>query len=277
MFWRNKKPKELPVPVVREKPTLFEHINAISVVDVAGELLDCYGAWVGSRQWARVLFLLPGLAVLITVTVVFLIGYRVSGQQIRTQYVKLADEELERISEQNALRTTSMETSEFVTNDDTLHSDSLDVYFKRILQIESNNKLAQYYVATKLAAAGRPSDARRIISELAPRNQDGLDRAHEWMARDMMEQTVRSGKPIDGAALRHHLHSRCDPFQCQQRNFDPLFTTCSFRRPRSRSCGVFESSGQTRAKGVATTRQFVHAKQFEEPGSPNRRLVDFQV
>ncbi len=83
------------------------------------------------------------------------------------------------------------------------------LYFRRILQLEKDNKRARYYVARRYASQQALPQARKMMESLAPAKVVDYMPAHIWMAMDLIAQ-ARSGVKVDQAKLEHHLKTVCE-------------------------------------------------------------------
>jgi len=79
-----------------------------------------------------------------------------------------------------------------------------DLLFRRVLQVESKNKRARYYVANQMSMRGNRDQARSMMESMAPGDIKGYEPAHTWLAGDLL-QKLSSGMATDREALNHHL------------------------------------------------------------------------
>ena len=79
-----------------------------------------------------------------------------------------------------------------------------DLLFRRVLQVESKNKRARYYVANQMSMRGNRDQARSMMESMAPSDIKGYEPAHTWLAGDLL-QKLTSGTAADRQALNHHL------------------------------------------------------------------------
>jgi tetratricopeptide (TPR) repeat protein len=84
-----------------------------------------------------------------------------------------------------------------------------DLLFRRVLQLEPNNKNARFFVAYNLGLRGNTDQARGMMQGLAPADVKGYPRAHAWVAMEMLGQMFR-GVKIDRQELGHHLAIAAD-------------------------------------------------------------------
>jgi tetratricopeptide (TPR) repeat protein len=80
----------------------------------------------------------------------------------------------------------------------------VDMLFRRVLQINQNNKFARFYVATQMDRYGSRGSARQIMESLATTKTTGYTKAHTWLAMDLVERSQK-GDAIDVETLKYHL------------------------------------------------------------------------
>ncbi len=84
-----------------------------------------------------------------------------------------------------------------------------DLLFRRVLQLEPNNKNARFFVAYNLGMRGNLDQARGMMQTLAPADEKVYPPAHAWMALDYLGQIFRGAK-VDRKELEHHLKIAAD-------------------------------------------------------------------
>ncbi len=165
-------------------------------------LVDCWGyfiQWTRSRRWSHIIvfsapFVLTGSLVCTTV----FMG-RVSGKLgLLKWYLELAESE----APESAFDVSVMPLREGAANQES--SNAALLYFRRVLQLENENKRATYYVAAQNGLRGSNFQARKMMSALAPADDEGFLPAHSWLAVDLLTQK-RNGVAISDSSLRHHL------------------------------------------------------------------------
>lgn len=80
----------------------------------------------------------------------------------------------------------------------------IDMLFRRVLQINQNNKFAKYYVAAQMDRYGSRGGARQIMESLATTKTTGYTKAHTWLALDLIERSQK-GEAINIETLKYHL------------------------------------------------------------------------
>ncbi len=183
------------------RPSWFQWIW-FSPVDLAGEFLDLCSHWQQSRRWRSVLALLP-VILLFSVLGSFVAIGKFSDRDVKANwYADRANKEIEIANEKQE----EAESSEKQNSD----ADSkrlpvlVDMLFRRVLQLNQNNKFAKFYVASQMARYGSRGSARQIMEGLATTQSTGFAKAHTWLAMDLIERGQK-GEAIDIETLKYHL------------------------------------------------------------------------
>ncbi len=184
--------------------------TSFSFVDLAGELLDLSSLWFATRRWKATLLMLPIVLMLLAVGSVVAVGKLSTNRSKVKWYVDLADERI-------TLATRKLPNTELPSKDSSTTpkaakqiadpkdiAEFVDMLFRRVLQLENNNRRALFHVALQMSRYGKVSAARHIMDGLAPTKFGGYDSAHAWVAGDMI-QRAQSGESIDSETLKHHL------------------------------------------------------------------------
>ncbi|MCF7963035.1 MAG: tetratricopeptide repeat protein [Pirellula sp.] len=170
--------------------------TSFSFVDLAGELMDLKSLWFATRKWNSTLLMLPIVLMLLALGSVVAVGKLSTNRSKVKWYVDLADKEIKLATEKppnTELPPNPKDNAEFV-----------DMLFRRVLQLENNNKRALFHVALQMSRYGQVSAARPIMESLAPTKFGGYEPAHAWVAGDMI-QKAQSGESINSETLKHHL------------------------------------------------------------------------
>ena len=186
---------------VLARPSWFQSIW-FSPVDLAGEFLDLCAYWRQSRQWRSVLALLPVILFFLTIGLFVAIG-KFSDPNVKANwYADQANKEIE-LANENQNKAENSETQK--SDDDSKRLPVLvDMMFRRVLQLNQNNKFAKFYVANQMARYGSRGSARQIMEGLATTQSTGFAKAHTWLAADLIERGQK-GEPIDIETLKYHL------------------------------------------------------------------------
>ena len=174
-----------------------------SPVDFAGEVLDLFSNWWHTRRWKAIFAILPVFLLVLTLGSFVAVG-KLSGNDAKIAwYANLANKEIESA---NARKTDSKaaETPAKTEESTKRLPELVDMLFRRVLQLNQNNKLARFYVATQMTRYGSRGSARQIMESLAPLNNTGYPKAHTWLASDLIERGQK-GEAINIDVLKFHL------------------------------------------------------------------------
>jgi len=158
--------------------------------------MDLKSLWFATRKWNSTLLMLPIVLMLLALGSVVAVGKLSTNRSKVKWYVDLADKEIKLATEKppnTELPPNPKDNAEFV-----------DMLFRRVLQLENNNKRALFHVALQMSRYGQVSAARPIMESLAPTKFGGYEPAHAWVAGDMI-QKAQSGESINSETLKHHL------------------------------------------------------------------------
>jgi len=176
-----------------------------SPVDLAGEFLDFFNYWHRSRRWSLILAVLPALLVAATLGVLVAVGELANGNKKLIWYADLANETMKESDAKADEKTESGTTKDAESIEaEKAKAEYVDLLFRRVLQLNQNNKFALFYVAEQLTRYGNRGAARQIMESLAPNQNDGHAQAHAWMAMDMVDR-LQKGETINMESLKHHL------------------------------------------------------------------------
>ena len=170
--------------------------SSFSFVDLAGELLDLSSLWFATRRWNSTLLMLPIVLMVLALGSVVAVGKLSTNRSKVKWYVGLADEAI-------TLATVKPPNTELPPNPKD-NAEFVDMLFRRVLQLENNNKRALFHVALQMSRYGKVSAARPIMESMAPTQFGGYELAHAWVAGDMI-QKAQSGQSINSETLKHHL------------------------------------------------------------------------
>lgn len=173
-----------------------------SPVDLAGEFLDWFTSWRRTRRWLSVFAILP------VFLIVFILGSIVAVGKLSDRNAKVAwyaDRANKELALANAPKTNA-ETADNAKSEESAKRlpAVVDMLFRRVLQLNQNNKTARYYVADQMSRFGSRGSARQIMESLAPLKGNGHPKAHTWLAADLIDRGQR-GEPINIETLKFHL------------------------------------------------------------------------
>jgi len=173
-----------------------------SPIDLAGEFLDWFTAWRRTRRWLSVFAILPMLLVVLVLGSIVAVGKLLEVNAKVAWYADLANKE---IALANAPKTNSETTENAKTEESAKRLPAVvDMLFRRVLQLNQNNKIARYYVADQMSRYGSRGSARQIMESLAPLKGSGHPKAHTWLAADLIDKGQK-GEPINIETLKFHL------------------------------------------------------------------------
>jgi tetratricopeptide (TPR) repeat protein len=181
----------------------------VEPVLVAASLWDGLDGWRMTRPWRSILLGLPALLLLLVCGGAVAAGKLKSKSGLLDYYLKLAEEEapLEQALAGAESGDSGQATPAAVDGEETpdiKYSEYADMLYRRVLQLENNNKRARYYVGLQMQARGASDQARPMMESLAPAGDSGYPPAHAWLATDLLIR-AQNRIPIDLAALEHHL------------------------------------------------------------------------
>ena len=174
----------------------------ISPVDLAGETLDLVSFWKKTRRWRAVLAILPVLLVVLVLGAFVATGKMASNESKVMWYANRANEELKLVDSQKS-DAEDPEQPKVDTQSKRL-PELIDMLFRRVLQLNQNNKIAKFYVANQMTRFGSRGSARQIMESLAPMTSNGYPKAHAWLAMDLIERGQK-GESINIETLKYHL------------------------------------------------------------------------
>ena len=197
MFFKKKN----PIDSEQKDPNSFVSVLRglwMSPVDFAGEFLDLNGYWRKTRRWGAVCAILPIVIIGVVLGSFVATGKMLSDGSKVEWYAERANEELAKLDDQDSPEKTG--------DDPSLKRlpELIDMHYRRLLQLNKNNKLAKFYVASQMTRYGSRSSARQIMESIAPLQTSGYPRAHAWLAMDLIER-AQKGEPIDIETLKYHL------------------------------------------------------------------------
>ena len=178
------------------------HSIWISPVDLAGEFLDLCAFWRKTRNWRKVLAMLPVFLLVVTLGSFVAVGKLYDPFAKATWYLERANKELELATSE---KTDSASADQATNGESTTRlPEVVDMLFRRVLQLNQNNIYARYYVANQMTRYGSLGSARQIMESLAPTQRGGFPKAHAWLALDLIGRRQK-GAEIDVETLKHHL------------------------------------------------------------------------
>ncbi len=174
----------------------------ISPVDLAGETLDLFALWKRTRRWQAVLAILPVFLVVLVLGAFIATGKLASNESKVMWYANRANDELALVDSQKA-DAEDLEQPKIDASSKRL-PELIDMLFRRVLQLNQNNKIAKFYVANQMTRFGSRGSARQIMESLAPMTSNGYPKAHAWLAMDLIERGQK-GESINIETLKYHL------------------------------------------------------------------------
>ena len=130
------------------------------------------------------------------------VGKLASSEKKVVWYADRANEEIKLADEAK----TDSEPVEPAMSDESAKrmTDRIDMLYRRVLQLNQNNAFAKFYVANQMTRYGSRGSARQIMESLAPADRNGFQKAHAWLATDLIERGQK-GESIDVDILKQHL------------------------------------------------------------------------
>ncbi len=174
----------------------------MSPVDLAGEFLDLFSCWRQSRRWTSVLMILPVALVAIIMGSLVAVGKLSDPNAKAAWYAERAMKEIELAKAAELEKATASKESTGTASKQL--PEFVDMLFRRVLQINQNNKFARFYVAAQMDRYGSRGSARQIMESLATTKTTGYTKAHTWLAMDLVER-AQKGEAINLETLKYHL------------------------------------------------------------------------
>ena len=200
MFGRKKLDPEAVLNA--DTKTSWVHWGAFSPVDFAGEVLDLFNLWRQTRQWTAILLMIPVALIGIVMGTLFAVGKLADSNTKAAWYAERAMKEIEIANASEASGDATSGGSAGTANKQL--PELVDMLFRRVLQINQNNKYARFYVAAQMDRYGSRGSARQIMESLATTKSTGYPKAHTWLAMDLVAR-AQKGEAIDVETLKYHL------------------------------------------------------------------------
>jgi len=172
-----------------------------SPVDLAGEFLDLIAYWRQTRRWASILMILP-VALFVTIMGSLVAVGKLSDSNTKAAWY--AERAMKEIEVANAVDSTTDKSSQESAAATKRLPEFVDMLFRRVLQINQNNKVARFYVAAQMDRYGSRGSARQIMESLATTKSTGYPKAHTWLAMDLFLR-AQKGEAINVETLKYHL------------------------------------------------------------------------
>lgn len=170
------------------RPSRFQSI-LFSPVELAGEFLDLFAHWRQSRRWRALWSAVPVLLFFLTLVSFVAVG-KFSDKDVKaTWYADRANKEIA-LADENPVKDENSETQKSDESDEGMKRLPIvvDMLFRRVLQLNQNNKFAKFYVASQMVRYGSRGSGRQIMEQLATTNSTGFTKAHTWLAMDLIER-----------------------------------------------------------------------------------------
>jgi tetratricopeptide (TPR) repeat protein len=213
----------------------IDRLVHVDPVQMVSDIWDALDMWRATRRWSPIQMMIPGLVLFFSCFVTICFGMLTSNIKKLDRYIKKADtvapiqdgltdaerKAATKKATSNAEDITKAESAEVEDSpqakakkkaDEEEEAKNIayaDLLFRRVLQLEPNNKMAKFFVAYNLGLRGNIDQARGMMQGLAPSDSKGYPRAHGWVAMDMYNQMVRGLKP-DLKEMSHHLAIAAD-------------------------------------------------------------------
>ncbi len=187
---------------------------------LAQNFLFHFDEWRFSRAWSTVIVGIAPLILMLFVFVVVVWGKTVAANGIVKDYIEAAeqaapvkedgtgaDEEL-KLAESQASNEGSDEEKQaeaLKAKERKELAEYAFLLYRRVLDKETNNKRALYYVAAQIGERGNLTDARTMMNTLAPDESEGYPAAHAWKAYDLLRKAQLEQQQVDKKLLEHHL------------------------------------------------------------------------
>jgi len=172
-----------------------------SPVDLAGEFLDLIAYWRQTRRWASILMILP-VALFLTIMGSLVAVGKLSDSNTKAAWY--AERAMKEIEVANAVDSSTDKSSQESAAATKRLPEFVDMLFRRVLQINQNNKVARFYVAAQMDRYGSRGSARQIMESLATTKSTGYPKAHTWLAMDLVAR-AQKGEAINIETLKYHL------------------------------------------------------------------------
>ncbi len=174
----------------------------MSPVDLAGEFLDLSTYWRRTRRWGAIFAILPVAIVAVVLGSFVAAGKMVTDSSKVEWYAERANDEIAKTEPASTGSEASKQPEEGSSSKRL--PEVIDMLYRRVLQLNKNNKLAKFYVANQMTRYGSRGSARQIMESLAPIQTSGYPRAHAWLAMDLIERGQK-GESINLDTLKYHL------------------------------------------------------------------------
>lgn len=198
MFGRKKLDPEAVLDA--DTKTSWIHWGDFSPVDFAGEVLDFFSLWRQTRRWTSILIMIPLAFIGIVMGSLFVAGKLADSNAKAAWYAERAMKEIANASASGSDAGSSDSNG---TSNKRL-PELVDMLFRRVLQLNQNNKFARFYIADQMDRYGSRGSARQIMESLATTKSTGYPKAHTWLALDLVAR-AQKGEAIDVETLKYHL------------------------------------------------------------------------
>ncbi len=183
----------------------FDPVNMVS------DVWDAFDMWRGTRRWGPILMMIPGALLLLSVCGVAAANAIFGTNPIMKSYATKAaevdplkdgfgvkkDKPKDKTDAGGGLltdeNTADDERDELLSEaekaakaqEEAKDGQFADLLYRRILQLQNDNKNAKYRVANAMGRRGNMDQARAMIKSLAPSDGVGYPYAHAWLAFDL--------------------------------------------------------------------------------------------
>lgn len=165
------------------------------VISFFGLIID----WLVTREWRRVSVVILPLAILVTVTVMSVLGRTKNKERLADSYLAAGEIELQSANQdwEFTLGTTAGEVAD--ASGQARYAEAL---FRRALELQSNNKRTRFVVGAMLGNRGAIRQALAYMNSIAPESGAGYPPAHAWIANLMLQSKLTEAEL---PTLKHHL------------------------------------------------------------------------
>jgi len=216
----------------------IESIVHVDPVQIVSDVWDAFDMWRATRRWSAIQMMIPGMILFFSCFVTICFGMLSGNSKKLEKYIKKADtiapiqdglteaerkaalkkatamsddlaqtgSAAEEIDEESPQAKAAKKTAD---EEEAKNIAYADLLFRRVLQLEPNNKNAKFFVAYNLGLRGNTDQARGMMQGLAPADSKGYPRAHGWLAMDLLGQLFRRVN-IDRSEMSHHLAIAAD-------------------------------------------------------------------
>jgi tetratricopeptide (TPR) repeat protein len=139
-------------------------------------LFEYISAWLFTRQFNSLLWLLVPALIVIPLCILILYGLYLRMGTLTNRYALLVDNELRQCD-------TGLREEAGLLQEQEI-SPYGELLLRRFVQIQNSDSRSRYFVATQFGRRGRVGQARQMMRSIAPKAGRGVPQAHAWLAVD---------------------------------------------------------------------------------------------